>query len=89
MVADIFGEVKDRLTPAASIPTNTPEEGIAELEYAVNELGLKVAMIASLNFRQVEGGPPGVSDSGERAYWVDNLALDAAYGLRPGSGRSA
>jgi len=83
MVADIFGEVKDRLTPAASIPTNTPEEGIAELEYAVNELGLKAAMIASLNFRQIEAGPPGVSDSGERAYWVDNLALDAAYDYDP------
>ena len=83
MMADIFGEAKDRLTPAAAIPTNTPEEGIAELEYVVNELGLKAAMIASLNFRQIEAGPPGVSDSGERAYWVDNLALDAEYDYDP------
>jgi len=33
-----FGEFSDRMTPAATIPMHTPEEAIAELEYAVREL---------------------------------------------------
>ena len=83
MMADIFSDVKDRLTPAAAIPTNTPEEGTAELEFVVKELGLKAAMVANLNFRPIKAGPPGVSDSGECAYWVDNLALDSEYDYDP------
>ena len=88
MMADIFSDVKDRLTPAAAIPTNTPEEGTAELEFVVKELGLKAAMVANLNFRPIKAGPPGVSDSGECAYWVDNLALDSEYDYDP-SGKPA
>ncbi len=44
--ADLFRPYADRLTPVAGIPLNTPEEGIAELEFAVNELGLKAINIA-------------------------------------------
>ena len=46
--ADLFRPYRDRLTPAAVIPMHTPAEAIAELEYAVKTLGLKVAMMASL-----------------------------------------
>lgn len=44
--ADLYRKYSDRLTPVAGIPLNTPEEGIAELEYAVNTLGLKAINIA-------------------------------------------
>jgi hypothetical protein len=44
--ADLWGKYSDRLTPVAGIPLNTPEEGIAELEFAVNTLGLKAINIA-------------------------------------------
>ncbi|MET0411861.1 MAG: amidohydrolase, partial [Polyangiaceae bacterium] len=44
--ADLYRKYSDRLTPVAGIPLNTPEEGIAELEYAVNVLGLKAINIA-------------------------------------------
>src|SRR3954471_14619687 len=39
-LADICDGYGDRLTPAAVIPSHTPGEAIAELEYAVQELGL-------------------------------------------------
>jgi len=44
--ADLFRPYSDRLTPVAGIPLNTPEEGIAELEFAVRTLGLKAINIA-------------------------------------------
>jgi hypothetical protein len=36
--ADIYREYADRMTPVAVIPVHTPQEGIEELEYAVNQL---------------------------------------------------
>ena len=47
MYAEMFADVRDRMTPAALIPMNTPEEAIAELEFAVNELGFKAVMTAN------------------------------------------
>ena len=41
------------MTPAAIIPMHTPEEAIAELEFAVKQLGYKVAMLGSLMDRPV------------------------------------
>jgi Amidohydrolase len=44
--ADLYRKYSDHLTPVAGIALNTPEEGIAELEFAVKELGLKAINIA-------------------------------------------
>jgi len=41
------------MTPAAIIPMHTPEEAIEELEFAVKQLGYKVAMLGSLMDRSV------------------------------------
>ena len=41
MNATVWGEFLYRMTPVATIPTTTPEEGVAELDYAIGELGLK------------------------------------------------
>jgi predicted TIM-barrel fold metal-dependent hydrolase len=43
--AELFRPFRDRMTPAAILPMYSPTEAIAELEYAVNKLGLKVGMI--------------------------------------------
>ena len=83
MVSELYREHADRMTPAASIPTFTPAEAIEELEYAVNELDLKVAMIASLVRRPldtVQGDDPTLRDF---AYWLDNLSLDSRYDYDP------
>jgi len=81
MVADIFSAHADRIAPAACIPTNTPEEAIRELEYAVEELGLKVAMIASLVHRPVAAVAG--SEASAFASWLDPLGLDSEYDYDP------
>lgn len=48
-----FRPYSDRLMPAAVIPMHTPGEAIAELDYAVKILGLKVAIMASLVRRPI------------------------------------
>jgi predicted TIM-barrel fold metal-dependent hydrolase len=48
MYADMFSEVSDRLTPAALIPMHDPDEAIAELEFVVNELGLKAIVMNTM-----------------------------------------
>jgi predicted TIM-barrel fold metal-dependent hydrolase len=45
LYADMFKEVSDRLTPVALIPMHTPEEALAELDFAVAELGHKVIVM--------------------------------------------
>ncbi len=47
LYAEMFREVGDRLRPVAVIPTFTPEEAIAELDFAVKELGHKAVMIGT------------------------------------------
>ena len=63
----------DRMTPAAVIPTHTPEEAIAELDYAVNQLGLKAAVLNSYVARTEPDGRT----------WTDVLALDSTYDYDP------
>ena len=45
LYADMFSGLSDRLTPAALIPMHDPNETCAELEYVVNELGLKAIVM--------------------------------------------
>ena len=82
MVADIFSGVKDRITPAATVPSYTPEEAISELEHVVNRLGLKAVMLSNL-VRRVIPKAAGKSWEGEQAEWIDPLALDSEYDYDP------
>jgi predicted TIM-barrel fold metal-dependent hydrolase len=52
--ADLYRPYADRLTPVAVIPLHTPQEGIEELEFAVNELGLKTAIIPGAARRPIK-----------------------------------
>jgi predicted TIM-barrel fold metal-dependent hydrolase len=69
-ICDGFG---GRLTPAAVIPSHTPEEAIAELEYAVQQLGLKAAVLNSYVARAEPDG----------RVWTDVLALDSPHNYDP------
>ena len=69
-ICDGFG---DRLTPAAVIPAHTPDEAIAELEYAVQTLGLKAAVLNSYVARAEPDG----------RVWTDVLALDSPHDYDP------
>lgn len=83
MKADMFREYSDRLTPAALIPMHTPDEAIAELEYAVSELGLKVAMLASYVRRPIPKIAREFPRVGRAAYWMDTFGLDSEYDYDP------
>ena len=48
LYADMFKEVSDRLTPAALIPMSKPDEAVSELEFSVNELGLKAVVVNTM-----------------------------------------
>jgi predicted TIM-barrel fold metal-dependent hydrolase len=51
LYADMFSEVSDRLTPVALIPMHKPEEAVAELDFAIGELGLKAIVMNAMVYR--------------------------------------
>jgi predicted TIM-barrel fold metal-dependent hydrolase len=55
VTAEYFAGLSDRLTPAAIIPMFSPDEAIAELEFAVRELGAKVGMFGGAFTRRLPG----------------------------------
>jgi predicted TIM-barrel fold metal-dependent hydrolase len=82
VTAEYFDKFRDRMTPAAIIPMHTPDEAIAELEFAVKELGYKVAMFGSLMDRPL----PGIKAEGEAARFAvyqDVIGLDSEYDYDP------
>jgi predicted TIM-barrel fold metal-dependent hydrolase len=81
-MADAFREFADRMTPAAVIPMNTPAEAIAELEYVVKTLGLKVVVMGSLVRRPIHSLGRGGEGRGQTA-WYDVLAIDSEYDYDP------
>ncbi|MEE2970483.1 MAG: amidohydrolase family protein [Pseudomonadota bacterium] len=51
LYTDMFRDVQDRLTPVAVIPMHSPEEALAELDFAVGELGLKAIVMNAMIYR--------------------------------------
>jgi predicted TIM-barrel fold metal-dependent hydrolase len=85
--AEAYKPYSDRMTPVAQIPTHTPEEAIAELDYAVGVLGLKAIMINGLVHRPLT---PPADIAGARPNWgatlasrIDTLGLDSEYDYDP------
>jgi predicted TIM-barrel fold metal-dependent hydrolase len=76
--AEAYADYRDRLEPVAAIPTFTPEEAIAELDYAVGELGLKTVMMGGAIPRPVHG-----DDSSGGGRWIDTLAHGSLYDYDP------
>jgi predicted TIM-barrel fold metal-dependent hydrolase len=73
-ITDCYAPYGDRMTPAAVIPTHSPTEAVAELEYAVGQLGMKVAVLRSYVNR------PATADAPAR---LDFLALGSEYDYDP------
>jgi len=74
--AEAFSGYRDRLEPVAVIPTFTPEEAVAELRYAVGELGLKAVVMNGVIPR------PGRPDDPSRP-WIDTLGHESRYDYDP------
>jgi predicted TIM-barrel fold metal-dependent hydrolase len=79
----MFAPLADRLTPVAAIPMHTPEEAVAELEYAVSGLGFKAVLCAGYvqrPFDALAGKDPELS---RYAFWLDQFGMDSAYDYDP------
>jgi predicted TIM-barrel fold metal-dependent hydrolase len=68
-----FAPYRDRCTVGALIPMNTPDQAIAELDYAVRVLGMRSALIAGYARRPV----------GRDSYRLDMFGLDSEYDYDP------
>jgi predicted TIM-barrel fold metal-dependent hydrolase len=83
VTADYFAKLSDRLTPAAVIPMYTPDEAIAELEFAVKQLGAKVGMFGGSFPRQVpaaKGADPAIS---RFTVTYERIGIDSDYDYDP------
>ena len=81
--AEAYREFSDRLTPAAIIPMGTPDEAIAELEYAVKELKLKAIVCAGYMRRPIAAVAREYPGAVRQAFWLDTYGLDSAYNYDP------
>jgi len=71
--ARAFAPYRDRCTVGAMVPMNTPEQAIAEAEYAVRELGARSLLVAEHVRRPV----------GVDGYRLDNFGIDSDYDYDP------
>ena len=78
-LASIFKPYKDRIAVGAIIPMDTPKLAIAELEYAVNELGTKTAVIAGYARRKLGDKPA----NGPQSVRADHFGIDSDYDYDP------
>ncbi|NOT57950.1 MAG: amidohydrolase family protein [Deltaproteobacteria bacterium] len=81
--ADIFRECADRMTPVAVIPMHTPQEAIAELEYAVTKLGFKAILMAAQVRRPIPALASAPPEVNRYAFWLDTFGIDSAYDYDP------
>ena len=82
MTADMFKPYAARFAPVASIPARTPQDAIAELEYAVNTLGYRAIMLRGSQERAIPAAAAGI-DAAKAAIYCDNIALDSPYDYDP------
>jgi predicted TIM-barrel fold metal-dependent hydrolase len=83
VTAEYFRPFDDRMTPAAIIPMHTPDEALEELEFAVEQLGYKVAMFGSLMDRPLKGVGKVEGEAARFAVYQDVIGLDSEYDYDP------
>ena len=81
--ADMFHEVRDSMTPSALIPMHTPGEAVAELEFAVKELGFKTVTVAG----EVQAPDPVIAREAPHlakySRHIRSLTIDSPYDYDP------
>jgi predicted TIM-barrel fold metal-dependent hydrolase len=81
--ADQFQGLGDRVIPAAIIPMYTPEEAVAELEFAVRQLGYKVVMVGGMMRRRVPALEEEQPEASKLVEWYDVIGLDSPHDYDP------
>jgi predicted TIM-barrel fold metal-dependent hydrolase len=82
VTADYFAKLSDRLTPSAVIPMFSPEEAIAELEFAVKQLGAKVAMFGNAARRMTKAKDVD-PDLGRHTVTYERFGIDSDHDYDP------
>jgi predicted TIM-barrel fold metal-dependent hydrolase len=82
-MAEAYREFSTRLTPAAAIPMLTPEEAIAELEFAVRELGFKTVVLAGNARRPIPAVAREHPELASLTGRMDFFGLDSVYDYDP------
>jgi predicted TIM-barrel fold metal-dependent hydrolase len=80
---DQFRPYADRIIPAAIIPMYTPEEAIAELEFASKQLGYRVVMLGSLIRRPIPYLVEEHPEAAKFVEWYDTIAIDSIHDYDP------
>jgi len=83
MTADMFAPFAARFAPVAIIPTETPDEALEELEYAVRQRGFKAIMLRGNQERAIPSAAEGGIDPQKAAWYCDTIALDSPYDYEP------
>jgi predicted TIM-barrel fold metal-dependent hydrolase len=81
--AERFAPYADRLAPVAAIPMHTPEEAVAELEYAVTTLGFKAVLCAGYVQRPFDALKDKDPEISRYAFWLDQFGIDSPYDYDP------
>jgi len=81
--ADHWMAHPDRMTPAAIIPMSTPEEAIAELEWAVGRRGFKVVMLPSYVRRPIRAVVDAAPGAARFAWRPDTFGIDSEHDYDP------
>ena len=68
----LFAPFRDRFEPAALIPMHTPEEAVAEINFAVQKLGFKSVLLSGFV-------PRPVGEDGSGVTRLDFFGLDSPY----------
>ena len=83
MYADLYGPHADRMTVAAIIPTTTPQEAIAEIDYAINTLGMKAIVLGTSIRRPIPEVARNAPKYAYYASWMDVLGISSEYDYDP------
>jgi len=82
LTAEMFAPYKQRFAPVAIIPARTPQQALAELDYAAKDLGYRAIMIRGNQERPIPAAAEGV-EAQKAAWYCDNIALDSPFDYEP------
>ncbi len=82
-LSDIYAEFSDRIRPVAVIPMHTPDEALAELEFAVRERDMRAIMMPPGVPRPIPALHRTAPQAFPDACWVDHFALDSDHDYDP------
>jgi len=81
--ARVFAPYADRMTVGALIPMNLPASAVAELRYAVEELGLKAGVMAAYARRPIAKLQREHGRLSPAVYRLDHFGLDSEHDYDP------